>query len=396
MIGAGPAGSTCAYRLAAAGVQTLLVDKASFPREKPCGGGLTGRALRQLPFSVDPAIEHVADRMELRLNYRTRFERSASEPLLLLTQRLRLDLLLAERAARAGADFRDGVRVDAVEAGPDRVTARVGGERVEAAALVDAAGANGAAVRGIGLRGNLCHGVALEGNVPYESLASDRYRGRVVIEVGAVPTGYGWIFPKGDHVNVGVGGWAAAGPGLRARLAELCARHGIAPASLAGVRGGRLPVRLPGARAASGRVLAVGDAAGLVDPFSGEGIFEALLSARLASAAISDLLAGRAGSLAPYDDALSAALAPISAASWAAKRAIDRYPRLTFALGRFPPAWGGVVRLLQGAVDHPDAERSSLARIPLRTIQALGQGEEGSRSRLWWRASEPAIEPAGR
>src|SRR5262245_65303542 len=85
VVGAGPAGSTAAYRLAKAGASVLLADKARFPRDKPCGGGLTGRALRLLPVPVDPVVEDAADRFELGLGYHSRFERSSKEPIVLLT-----------------------------------------------------------------------------------------------------------------------------------------------------------------------------------------------------------------------------------------------------------------------------------------------------------------------
>src|SRR3954465_15512770 len=111
VVGAGPAGSTTAYRLATAGAHVLLVDKARFPRDKPCGGGVTLRAARQLPFSIDPVVEDVVDRFELRLGYRSSFERSSDEPLCLMTQRSRLDEFLARKAEAAGAEFCDGVPV---------------------------------------------------------------------------------------------------------------------------------------------------------------------------------------------------------------------------------------------------------------------------------------------
>jgi len=89
VVGAGPAGSSTAIQLARGGARVLLADKARFPRDKPCGGGLTIRAVRQLPVSPDPVVEQVVDRMGFRLRYGTRFERAASEPLVLMTQRRR-------------------------------------------------------------------------------------------------------------------------------------------------------------------------------------------------------------------------------------------------------------------------------------------------------------------
>src|SRR5919201_3316269 len=112
VIGAGPGGSTAAYRLASAGARVLLVDKAVFPRDKPCGGGVTLRAARLLPFSIEPVVEDVVDRIDCRLNYGTRFVRRASAPLAYMTQRIRLDHFLLEQAADAAAVVRQGVTVD--------------------------------------------------------------------------------------------------------------------------------------------------------------------------------------------------------------------------------------------------------------------------------------------
>ena len=115
VVGAGPAGSASAIHLARAGARVLLADKARFPRDKPCGGGLTGRALKHVPCDVDPVVEHVVDRMVVRVGYRRKLVRQTGEPLIDMTQRRRLDQHLAEQAVAAGADFRDGVAVDRIE-----------------------------------------------------------------------------------------------------------------------------------------------------------------------------------------------------------------------------------------------------------------------------------------
>src|SRR3954462_11560539 len=210
VVGAGPAGSTCAYRLSSAGASVLLLDKARFPRDKPCGGGVTIRALEQLPFGIDPVVEGVVDRFELRLRPRRGFSRTAPKPLALMTQRRRLDAYLVEQAVAAGAELREGVRVtDVREDGVGDDSARV---------LIGAAGATGVTARSLGLRTDREHGVALEGNLANEHVDAERYAHRLVLEFGTVPGGYGWVFPKGDHVNLGVGGWEQEGPRLREHL----------------------------------------------------------------------------------------------------------------------------------------------------------------------------------
>ena len=267
----------------------LLADKATFPRDKPCGGGLTMRAVRLLPFSVDPVVEDRTTRVRFGLDFAHRFERRLDDPLVLMTQRTRLDAFLAEQAAEAGADFRDGVRVADLVAAEHGVEATVNGSKVAANHALLADGANGTSTRAVGLDDGRDYGVALEANVPYGVVSEDEYRGLLCLELANVPGGYGWVFPKGDHVNVGVGGWEREGPRLRTHLARFCREYGIPESSLENVRGHRLPLIHARARVAEGRVALLGDAAGLVDPLSGDGIYEAFLSAKLATEA---LLAG--------------------------------------------------------------------------------------------------------
>ena len=150
VVGAGPAGSTAALRLSRAGARVLLADKGRFPRDKPCGGGLTTRAVRELPVDPEPVVEHVVDRMEFRFRYGSSFERGSGRPLILMTQRRRLDHLLAEKAAEAGADFRDGVRVDSVEGHENGARVTIDGSAVEASVLIGADGANGTTARSLG------------------------------------------------------------------------------------------------------------------------------------------------------------------------------------------------------------------------------------------------------
>ena len=116
----------------------------------------------------------------------------------------------------------------------------------------------------------------------------------MTIELGTVPGGYGWVFPKGDHLNVGVGGWAAQGPLLRDHLATLCDRTAWRPTTSRRCAATDCRCAARWGTTARGRAAVVGDAAGLVDPLSGDGMFEAFLSSKLASEAALDVLAGRA------------------------------------------------------------------------------------------------------
>jgi geranylgeranyl reductase family protein len=362
VVGAGPAGSTTAYRLARAHARVLLIDKVPFPRDKPCGGGLTMRAVRQFPYSVEPVVEDRIRRVRCRLKYGRVMERSSEHVLCLMTQRRRLDAFLVEQAVAAGAEFRDGVRAEVVS---DR-SVRLDGREVRVDALVGADGANGVTAKALGLEGGVVNGVALEGNLPYERLPDDKWRGLLVLELATLPGGYGWIFPKGDHVNVGVGGWGSEGPRLRKHLATLCERYGISVDELSGVRGHRLPMRRPEKRLARGRALLVGDAAGVLDPVSGDGIYEALVSGRLAAEHI------LAGTVDDYERAVRERLDPLSSAGWGAKKALDRFPRAVFAIMRLPVTWRVLEKLMLGEVAHPGEARGA-GRTAMKLIEGLAR-----------------------
>jgi geranylgeranyl reductase family protein len=354
IVGAGPAGSTAAYRLASAGASVLLLDKATFPRDKPCGGGVTERAARLLPFSIQPVVEDAVARLECGLRYRHRITRHARGPLAYMTQRRRLDHFLLQKAAEAGVEVREGETTDARE--------------LDARIVIGADGCNGASAKQLGLADGIVHGVALEANYPHQ----ERWVGAMVVEIAVIRGGYGWIFPKGDHVNVGVGGNGEEGPRLRAELRRMCEAYGIDPEAASETRGFRLPQRLPGTMLARGTTAVIGDAAGLVDPFTGDGMYEAFLSARLVTDAALDVLTGSAENLDAYQAAVERRITPLTRAGWGAKRAFERFPRATYALIRLPVTWRALDKLLQGDMSDP-AKARGLERAAILAIYVLSR-----------------------
>jgi geranylgeranyl reductase family protein len=380
VIGAGPAGSTAAYRLAREGARVLLLDKARFPRDKPCGGGISVRAAQELPFDPQPVVERVVDRLEFSFCGRRSFVRGG-KPLASMTQRRRLDHFLVEQAVSAGADFRDGAAVSVIsERG-----ARVDGRWIDSELLIGADGANGATARSLELADRPIYGVAFEGNLAGDLVDPERWRSSVVIELGTIPGGYCWIFPKGDHINVGVGGWEDTGPALRRHLQHFCDRRGFEYSKLQDLRGYRLPGRRPGAALARGRALLIGDAAGLVDPLAGDGMYAAFLSSRFASEAALDLLAGRASDLEPYARSIVSEFGRMFAFAWNAKVAVDRFPRLSLGAVLSPPGWRTLENMLRGEIREP----RGVAGIAVRSLEVLARpaGWPGSEYRIEARAT---------
>ena len=247
--GAGPAGSATAIHLARGGARVLLADRARFPRDKPCGGGLTGRALRQAPCDVTPVVEHVVDRFELRLRYGRAFTRRHREPLILMTQRRRLDAHLAEQAAAAGADVRRRRarrRRDARRRRGRGARRRRARARRRRSSAPTARTASSRATAGLGAE--IVRGVALEGNVRWALLDRERYARHGGDRARRRPRRLRLGVPEGRsrqprRRRLGERGAAAARPPRAARARPRASRT----TSLTDVKGHRLPMRRLGA-----------------------------------------------------------------------------------------------------------------------------------------------------
>jgi geranylgeranyl reductase family protein len=305
VVGGGPSGSTTAHLLAKAGVKVVLLDRARFPREKPCGGGVTGRAYVESPVDLTPMVEQRISRVRFSYKLGTYFDHDYHRTMVYMTQRHRLDAFLLEKAGEAGADVQDGRKVLGVEMTPNGVSIAVDGGKVEASVVVGADGSTGVVARGVGLRPVQDPPVALEANFPYKKGdVPAEWRDMLALELGSMDGGYGWSFPKADHFIVGCGGFSSVGGKLRDHLAKLRHHYALDDIPPENIRGHHLPTRDGDAPIVRGRALLVGDAAGLVDPMSGEGIYSAFVSGRLAAEAIGKFLDGTSPDLYPYEAAV--------------------------------------------------------------------------------------------
>lgn len=360
--GAGPGGSSVAHDCAAAGMSVLLLDRMQFPRDKPCGGGVSQHTADLFPFSIESVIERVILGMHISVRMRPGFTRRASRPLGYLTQRRRLDTFLAEQAWAAGALFRDGAPVRGVERNTDHVVVRAGAEVYRGRTLVAADGANGPTARLAGLAVPRWLAVALEGNVTPSADFPGAWADTFGMDIGGIPGGYGWIFPKLDHLNIGVGGRYSVGPTLRSRLDTLTRFYGFNPRDVWGTRGHPLPVRHPHAPLRAGNVLLVGDAAGLVDPVSGEGIYYAVRSGQIAARHLHAYLGGQARDLSGYEMEVRRDLLPNLHDALRVHDLFHLAPAVYAELvKRSPWAWDVVCKIVRGDLEYTGMTH----RVPL-------------------------------
>ena len=248
VVGGGPAGSATAHHLAAAGAKVLLADKATFPRDKPCGGGLTTRAFMRCPVDPTPVVEEKVDIVELRFRYGDLGRAARPRAGDLHDPAPPSRRVPARRGARTqGVEVREGARVEFGDG------VRVDGRAVEVDVVVGADGANGTSRPArSGSAAGSSMALRSKGTSPTDGSRATAIGSRAVVELADIPGGYGWVFPKGDHVNVGVGDVADGGPATsRASSADTCAAHGLEPDELE--RAPRTPSAAPPARHADRR-----------------------------------------------------------------------------------------------------------------------------------------------
>jgi geranylgeranyl reductase family protein len=286
VVGGGPAGASAALGLAQAGARVALLDRARFPRDKTCGGGLVRRALGLLPQGARQAVERECRRAEVHLtDAGLRFGTERNDPMIAMAMRAALDARLVAAAQEAGAGVEEGCEVLGLESRAGRVTLRTSRGPRDARFVVAADGALSALARMAGWPPPAL-APALEAEVFVDDGALGRFGGAARFDVGAVPRGYGWVFPKGEHLSIGVAGMRPGARGLPALLDGYLASLGIDKVRHAWRKGFVIPVRPRPGPFVRGRMLLAGDAAGFAEPLTGEGITFALLSGRLGARAL--------------------------------------------------------------------------------------------------------------
>lgn len=360
--GAGPAGSFAARLLAAQGLAVALLDKARFPREKPCGGALSRKALALLDLDVEPVIERRVTGAWLAHGGRA-VRHDTGALVAAMTRRTAFDALLLDAATARGARFHPECPFEGLEAREDRLRITAGGRTFEGRWLLAADGA-ASAVRGALLgRALIDYAPALEALIEVPPGVLDRFAERVLLEVGAVAGGYGWIFGKRDHLNVGVYS-TRGGAGIRAGLHAFLARQpALGRGSAVRYLGYPIPIGNRAGVFEHGRVWLLGDAAGLAEPVLGEGIYFALESARLAARAFA--AARGAPPVGAYSRLVQRELVPELGAAARLARACYRRPRFTFDhVARNPRAAALFLGLVTGEVGYRECVVKALARLP--------------------------------
>ncbi len=310
VVGAGPAGSMLAYHLAEAGLDVVLLDKARFPRGKTCAGGVNVRAQKLIPFDFSPVIEEAITGISFTCRFEEPFIRRSPEPLMFTVRRELFDEFLARRAEEAGARFFDQTPFLSLEEkdGFEEVNTAAG--LCSALYVVGADGSQSAVARRTGLMPDPAYILAIHSEAP-TSLIPDWKPDLIHLDWGSVKRSYAYMFPKKYFLSLGAGGIDVPAAKIknyqRAFLATRAQREGTLSVSAAGFM---IPLRKKRSPIEKGRCILIGDAAGLADPFSGEGILSAVRSAQVAATILQEAVKNRWDSLKPYQELVDREMMP--------------------------------------------------------------------------------------
>ncbi len=335
VVGLGPAGSTAAYTLASLGLSVLALDKETFPRYKSCGGCISTKIERILDFDISDVFEDTV--------YGATFTYKSDRPIDIISDRPvghnvmrdRFDERLVLKAKEAGAKIIEGCRVTGlVDEGPTVAVRCATGETFKARFVIGADGSSGFTGREyFGLNPREC-AVSITAEVPY-SREILNVSGKLFIDFGGIPYGYGWIFPKKNFLSVGIAGDAVkVGGRVKEYFNSFIKTHEI----LKGLKidekaGWTVPVFYSGAAAAiKGRVMLAGDTGHLVDPFLGEGIYYAIRTGKAAAETVAGCVNSGGAGLGAYQTWLEKEIYPEFKSAEKLSDLVYNHPRLWYSI----------------------------------------------------------------
>jgi len=312
VIGGGPAGSTAARHLALQGLRVGLLEKETSPRYKPCGGVLARRIAEVLDFPIDTVIEGSISEILITVEMHSPFRTRCPSPFAFLCMRDQFDNLLLKKASDAGVDvFLDEALLD-VELSGSTYELMTSKARRTAQFLVAADGANSTVRSCLDMPPFQRTSVAYQMEISGDPDLVKSWGESIALDFGHLSSGYAWLFPKADHFSIGAGGTRREARELKPYCQAFIDFHAsrIGDTTPLKSRGHPVPTRTRGEPITADRVIFIGDAAGLVDPMTGEGIYYAIRSALIAAETIKTAIKSRDNNLITYQQRIDQELQP--------------------------------------------------------------------------------------
>jgi geranylgeranyl reductase family protein len=346
-----------------------VLERARYPRYKTCGGGLIGASLAVAQPWVTIPVRDSIHRATFTLNGgRVLNRQQDGQPVIEMVMREEFDEALAKAATNAGVAVRQGAIARGIDQFETHASVRLAeGDTVAAKVIVGADGSGGISSRHVGVQFAQVD-LGLEVELPIAGRLQDDWRGRVLLDWGPIPGSYGWVFPKSDRLTVGVIASRGHGERTRAYLREFVGRLGLADIEPVQDSGHLTRCRAVDSPLRKDRVIVAGDAGGLLEPWTREGISFALRSGRHAgTAAAKAAVTGDLDALDGYGEALAGDLLLEMSAGRRLMSAFSRRPGAFHLAVATRPGWRAFVKLCRSEITFAQAAD----QFPVRTILAL-------------------------
>jgi geranylgeranyl reductase family protein len=368
--GQGPGGAILAYELAKRGISVLGLEKAVHPRPKPCGGCLSRRVEPILDFDFRELVEDTIDRVTFTFRGEKEIHYQWPEPVAYMVDRKKWDAFLVGKAREAGAEIWEDTPLLDFQDQEDQVRVITAKGEIKGRVLAGADGALSKVSRVLGSPSPPRGYLALEGEVGFPEGQVGDFRHRVCIDVGFASFGYGWVFPRRDHLSIGLADLKKRGREILVVFKDFIrSQRDLASLRIKGLRARYIPIYTGEKGVLSkGRILLLGDAARLVDPFLGEGIYSAMQSGRIAARVISAFLDKKIPDLGLYNREVAKEFhREFIQASWLSRIAYA-YPALSYRVLRKHP---GLIALYGEILKGREPYGAFFRRLKEKTLPFL-------------------------
>lgn len=373
IVGAGPAGATAAYHLAKKGRSVLVLEKVSLPRYKPCGGGVSPAIAKWFDFDFSPVINNTITRVRYtwKMDDPVETELNMPEPMWMV-KREEFDNYLIEQAKLKGAEVKDNTEVKAIAQSDNGWQVTTSQGIFNAAYLIAADGGKGFIAKSLGLKPKqefLGATLEIKTTVPAERqrLAS--------FDFGTLKNGYIWNFPKQDGYSLSAGCMRGKikSDELKKQLTDYAKNSGLdltnsqyAEYTL-GLWTENQPLHV-------NRALIAGEAAGILDPLSGEGIRPSMFTGMKAAEAIDLAIAGDSQALANYTQTIADEWGSDMGLANRLAGLFYQFPKIAYKVGvKRPTAAQAMAKILCGELRYGDVTEYAMQRLKKSLIPGMGR-----------------------
>lgn len=291
IIGSGPAGASAAFEAAKQGLKTIIIEKEMLPRYKTCGGGFVFRGRKNMPFDISSTVEREFYDVDIRFDAKKlALNAKRKNPIISMVMRDKFDYLIVKKAEELNVKILQGEKLEALDFQKETTILTTSNQKIEAKFIIAADGALSPTAKFAGWQESrmMCPALEYEIKVPDEDFKRLSQSARFDIDV--VPFGYGWSFPKKNHLSVGVGNFTKKQKGINLKkyYKDYLEMLGITTILEEQAHGFIIPISPRQDGFVKQNVFLIGDAAGFADPLTAEGISNAIYSGRLAAKSIAE------------------------------------------------------------------------------------------------------------